>query len=244
MSSRSAIAATPRTRPEQRWPTARTCDRARRGRHRQRVVNGLLEALARVIRTCRRSGWFRRAGQRLRPLGLSRTRWRFTHQLLQAVTHRRFRWVGLGRADDRWFTFNAGVGLDAEAVARVEQARRAGAPPRPPVRTSGAAGLLPVRPPGPADGAGSTASRRSTACTAFSWPTPIRGLPGAPPAVEPADRFRQRGSARPAQPHTSCSVATRSRPVRGSAKLRGAKSIRRRTRARTRNLSAAVALAG
>ncbi|WP_277675368.1 diacylglycerol/lipid kinase family protein [Saccharopolyspora rectivirgula] len=61
-----------------------------------------------------------------RALGLSKDPVEATHLLLQAVTHRRFRWVGLGRADDRWFTFNAGVGLDAEAVARVEQARRAG----------------------------------------------------------------------------------------------------------------------
>ena len=42
------------------------------------------------------------------------------------------RLVGLGRADDRWFTFNAGMGWDADVVAEVEQMRvpRAGAPPR------------------------------------------------------------------------------------------------------------------
>ena len=34
--------------------------------------------------------------------------------------------IGLGRADDRYFTFAAGVGLDAAVVRRVEQARLRG----------------------------------------------------------------------------------------------------------------------
>jgi diacylglycerol kinase family enzyme len=38
----------------------------------------------------------------------------------------RTRQVGLGRADERWFTFSAGIGLDAEVVAAVERARASG----------------------------------------------------------------------------------------------------------------------
>ena len=34
--------------------------------------------------------------------------------------------IGLGRADDRYFTFCAGLGLDAEVIHRVEQARHRG----------------------------------------------------------------------------------------------------------------------
>ncbi|WP_376768552.1 diacylglycerol/lipid kinase family protein, partial [Pseudonocardia pini] len=36
------------------------------------------------------------------------------------------RLVGLGRADDRWFTFNAGMGWDASVVAAVERQRASG----------------------------------------------------------------------------------------------------------------------
>ncbi len=36
--------------------------------------------------------------------------------------------IGLGRVDDRWFTFTAGLGLDADAVRRVEVARAKGKP--------------------------------------------------------------------------------------------------------------------
>jgi diacylglycerol kinase family enzyme len=36
--------------------------------------------------------------------------------------------IGLGRADDRWFTFNAGVGVDAAVVAAVEDLRERGLP--------------------------------------------------------------------------------------------------------------------
>ncbi|MFL6182221.1 MAG: diacylglycerol/lipid kinase family protein [Actinomycetes bacterium] len=34
--------------------------------------------------------------------------------------------IGLGRADQRWFTFTAGLGLDADVVARVEEKRASG----------------------------------------------------------------------------------------------------------------------
>ena len=44
-------------------------------------------------------------------------------ELLRAGTART---IGLGRADHRWFTFTAGMGLDADVVAQVEQKRAAG----------------------------------------------------------------------------------------------------------------------
>lgn len=49
-----------------------------------------------------------------------------TGVLLEALRANRFRTIGLGRADDRYFTFFAGLGLDAEVIARVEHARRKG----------------------------------------------------------------------------------------------------------------------
>jgi diacylglycerol kinase family enzyme len=50
-----------------------------------------------------------------------------TSQILDAVQELRVRRIGLGRAGDRWFTFSAGLGLDAEVVGIVEQRRREGA---------------------------------------------------------------------------------------------------------------------
>ena len=38
----------------------------------------------------------------------------------------RYRTVGLGLAGDRYFTFSAGLGMDAEVVGEVEQRRAAG----------------------------------------------------------------------------------------------------------------------
>jgi diacylglycerol kinase family enzyme len=49
-----------------------------------------------------------------------------TGEILEALRGRRFRSIGLGRADDQWFTFTAGFGFDAEVVRRVERRRRAG----------------------------------------------------------------------------------------------------------------------
>ena len=49
-----------------------------------------------------------------------------TGAILEALRDRRERIIGLGRADERYFTFCVGVGLDAEVVHRVEQARRSG----------------------------------------------------------------------------------------------------------------------
>ncbi len=61
-----------------------------------------------------------------RALGISRDPLEATAELLRALTAGRLRPVGLGRADDRWFTFNAGLGWDAAVVARVELARARG----------------------------------------------------------------------------------------------------------------------
>jgi diacylglycerol kinase family enzyme len=61
-----------------------------------------------------------------RALGLPNSAIEATGLLLQALLENRRRTIGLGRADDRWFTFNAGLGLDAGAVRRVEKARAKG----------------------------------------------------------------------------------------------------------------------
>jgi diacylglycerol kinase family enzyme len=58
-----------------------------------------------------------------RALGLPRDPVDATHRLLLAVNAGRTRSVGLGRANERWFTFNAGVGWDADVVAEVERLR-------------------------------------------------------------------------------------------------------------------------
>ncbi|MFK3983167.1 diacylglycerol/lipid kinase family protein [Micromonospora sp. NPDC050397] len=61
-----------------------------------------------------------------RALGLPREWPEATSVILDGVRLGRFRSVGLGRADDRYFTFCAGFGLDAAVIHRVEQARRRG----------------------------------------------------------------------------------------------------------------------
>jgi diacylglycerol kinase family enzyme len=58
-----------------------------------------------------------------RALGIPRDPTEATAQTLRALAARRSRTVGLGRADDRWFTFNAGMGWDADVVAEVERMR-------------------------------------------------------------------------------------------------------------------------
>jgi diacylglycerol kinase family enzyme len=47
-------------------------------------------------------------------------------QILQALAERRERTIGLGLADDRYFTFNSGFGLDAEVVRAVQGLRAHG----------------------------------------------------------------------------------------------------------------------
>ena len=49
-----------------------------------------------------------------------------TSMILEGCALGRHRTIGLGRADDRYFTFCAGFGLDAAVIRRVEQARRRG----------------------------------------------------------------------------------------------------------------------
>nr|BFE63173.1 diacylglycerol kinase family protein [Dactylosporangium thailandense] len=61
-----------------------------------------------------------------RALGLPSDWAEGTGAILEALRDRRERLIGLGRADDRYFTFCAGLGLDAEVVRRVDQARHKG----------------------------------------------------------------------------------------------------------------------
>ncbi len=61
-----------------------------------------------------------------RALGLPNSPVEATSVLLEALRTERRRTVGLGLADDRWFTFNAGLGLDADVVRRVDQQRARG----------------------------------------------------------------------------------------------------------------------
>ena len=62
-----------------------------------------------------------------RALGLPGNPVRAAKVILDALRAGRYRSVGLGMADDRYFTFSAGVGLDAEVVRLVEQLRLTGA---------------------------------------------------------------------------------------------------------------------
>jgi diacylglycerol kinase family enzyme len=62
-----------------------------------------------------------------RALGLPRDPVEATGALLEAIRHGTTRTIGLGRANDRFFTFGAGLGLDADVVERVEARRAAGA---------------------------------------------------------------------------------------------------------------------
>jgi diacylglycerol kinase family enzyme len=58
-----------------------------------------------------------------RALGLPKDPVEATGALLVALREQRRRSVGLGLAGDRWFTFNAGMGWDAEVVARIDRRR-------------------------------------------------------------------------------------------------------------------------
>jgi diacylglycerol kinase family enzyme len=66
-----------------------------------------------------------------RSLGIARDPVVATSELLEALRAGRSRRIGLGRVDDRWFSFTAGMGLDADAVRRVELARAKGRRPTP-----------------------------------------------------------------------------------------------------------------
>jgi diacylglycerol kinase family enzyme len=61
-----------------------------------------------------------------RALGLPNDPVEATGMLLEALRAGDRRSVGLGQADDRWFTFAAGVGFDAGIIARVDRLRARG----------------------------------------------------------------------------------------------------------------------
>ncbi|MCW3842727.1 diacylglycerol kinase family protein [Micromonospora yasonensis] len=61
-----------------------------------------------------------------RALGLPREWPDGTSMILEGLRLGRSRTIGLGRADDRYFTFCAGFGIDAAVIRRVEQARKHG----------------------------------------------------------------------------------------------------------------------
>lgn len=61
-----------------------------------------------------------------RSLGLPNNALDAAGQVLEALRAGRHRTVGLGKADSRYFTFCAGLGLDAEVVHMVERLRSAG----------------------------------------------------------------------------------------------------------------------
>ena len=61
-----------------------------------------------------------------RALGLPESAVEATGEVLEALASDRRRTIGLAKADDRWFTFCAGLGLDAEVVRRVEHRRADG----------------------------------------------------------------------------------------------------------------------
>lgn len=61
-----------------------------------------------------------------RALGLPADPVDATGHILAAITGGKSRCIGLGQAGDRYFTFNAGLGLDAEVVRAVEGRRASG----------------------------------------------------------------------------------------------------------------------
>jgi diacylglycerol kinase family enzyme len=61
-----------------------------------------------------------------RAIGMPDDQIEATGYLLELLRRHEERVIGLGRADQRWFTFTAGLGLDADVVARVEDKRAKG----------------------------------------------------------------------------------------------------------------------
>ena len=62
----------------------------------------------------------------VRSVGLPPDPFDATGAILEALRAGRSRRIGLGLAGSRYFTFNAGLGFDAEVVHRIEKRRRAG----------------------------------------------------------------------------------------------------------------------
>ena len=77
-----------------------------------------------------------------RALGLPNDWAEATGVILEAVREQRGRTIGLGRADERYFGFCAGLGLDAAVVRRVEKARRRGRTSTPGLYVRATAGQL------------------------------------------------------------------------------------------------------
>lgn len=61
-----------------------------------------------------------------RAIGLPADAVEATGQLLDAIREQRTRTIGLGRANDRWFATNAGLGVDAAVIAAMERQRATG----------------------------------------------------------------------------------------------------------------------
>ncbi|MDF0528923.1 diacylglycerol kinase family protein [Tsukamurella sp. 8F] len=73
-----------------------------------------------------------------RSLAVPRDPLQATVHLTDLLSRSTFRTIGLGRADARWFLFNAGMGVDAEVIENMEALRDRGKPATPNryVRTS------------------------------------------------------------------------------------------------------------
>ena len=111
------------------------------------------------------------------------------------------RTIGLGLAGDRYFTFNAGLGWDAEVVRAVEDMRAtAGAGLDRPVHADGAARVLPAHRPassGPGHGDGGRRRHRAPGHGA-GLATPLPGR--TPAAIRSAPRRTRRST-----PASTCS---------------------------------------
>jgi diacylglycerol kinase family enzyme len=70
-----------------------------------------------------------------RALGIPRDPVEATGALLTALRDRRRRSIGLGQVDQRWFTFNAGLGWDADVVTAVDRRRHESAAAPGPARS-------------------------------------------------------------------------------------------------------------
>lgn len=66
-----------------------------------------------------------------RSLGISADPVLATNQLIDLLSLDSTRRIGLGHADDRWFTFNAGMGIDAQVCDSIDSSRRDGKPATP-----------------------------------------------------------------------------------------------------------------
>ena len=117
-----------------------------------------------------------------RALGIARDPVVATSELLEALRAGRSRRIGLGRVDERWFTFTAGLGIDADAVRRVERARAQGQGlDAHPLRPCDGAGVPRDGPPAPAaDPRAARRGARAPGCSSASWRTPRPGRTSGP----------------------------------------------------------------